>query len=166
MPSETPPCHIEWHCHSCLHNSIKWSCAWQLHAHVLVRASWACSWTFHEHRCSWKPHEHAHEGFTSTLTTLCNVCYVLTSSASTGFEMGLWLMLAIWKKIYLCFIVLVKPSWACLWGFHEHLCSWNVHEHAHEALTSTCAWSCHAHDHFIELCFQHATFKVSLKSGQ
>ena len=48
------------------HNSIKWSCAWQLHAHVLVRASWACSWIFHEHRCSWEPHEHAHEGFMST----------------------------------------------------------------------------------------------------
>ena len=52
------------------HNSIKWSWAWQLHVHVLVTASWACSWTFHEHWCSWKPHEHAHKGFTSTLKTL------------------------------------------------------------------------------------------------
>ena len=32
-----------------MHNSIKWSCAWQLYAHMLVRASWACSWRFHEH---------------------------------------------------------------------------------------------------------------------
>ena len=62
------------------HNSIKWSCAWQLHAHVLVRASWACSWTFHEHRCSWKPHKHNHESFTSTLNTICKGLYVFIFS--------------------------------------------------------------------------------------
>ena len=33
--------------------------------------------------------------------------------------------------------VLMKPSWACSWGFHEHLCSWKHHKHAHEGFTST-----------------------------
>ena len=63
------------------HNSIKWSCPWQLHAHVRVKVSWACSWSFHEHRCSWESHEHAHEGFTSTMknfnTDLLFVIFVI-----------------------------------------------------------------------------------------
>ena len=96
-----------------LHNSIKWSCAWQLHAHVLVSASWACSWIFHEHRCSWEPHEHAHEGFTSTLKTLCKSVFVFIFSGFLFKDLGLdssqmvfWMLGLQIIKIFLSFYLL------------------------------------------------------------
>ena len=58
--------------------------------------------------------------------------------------------------------MLVKPSWACSWDSHEHLCPWKVHEHAHEAFTRMCAWSCHGQDHFIELCILAPSCKLKL----
>ena len=66
------------------------------------------------------------------------------------YEILCWIRHSLAKSI----IVLVKPSWACSWTFHEHLCSWKLHEHAHEALTRTCAWRCHGHDHFRTICIQ------------